>query len=251
VSTPNIMPMEIVVVSAGFLVLCVAPALVGWLDAARRRRAEEATRRPPAAPAEAARVFEAGQEGGLTPGAGEPPAFAEPVSSSEPAAAADLPLEQEGRIATAGPSSPVAGWKEEPAPPVSEPTVAVAAPHLKTEQAYEFCLQDLRRARILDLPPPAVRNDPERHRVWEEGSRLASQHQGRIDRSRLAGPYMPQSACYGTAETHGSALQLRFWLFSDLWPVKEGQAIGDAVFEIDGSGAELRSWLEPHKPVQS
>jgi hypothetical protein len=254
VNMPNIMPLEIVVVSAGFLVLCVAPALVGWVDASRRRRAAEAARQPTVPPAETTSVSETAHVGvQVAPVADEPADLVRPMRADEPAGAADVGFEG-GLIATAAPTSLVAGPTVEPAPPIPQTVGAVAAPHQEGEQAppaYEFCLQDLRRARILDLPPPTVRNDAERHRLWQQGLRLAGEHQGRIESTRLASPYMPQSACYGLAEAHGSALQLRFWLFRDLWPVNESQAVGDAVFELDGSGTDLRCWVEPHKAIPS
>jgi hypothetical protein len=114
--------------------------------------------------------------------------------------------------------------------------------------AFEFRLQDLRRARLLDWPPATIRENAERQRIWQEGVRLAAAHQGRIDTVPLRAPYLPQSACFGTAETAAGVWRLRYFLFKDLWPVVENQVVSEAVFEINEVG-EVQGRLEAHRPV--
>jgi hypothetical protein len=248
---PNIMPMEVVAVSAAFLVLCVMPAVLGWVGTMRRRRA---AREAHAERAATAMMVAAGPLADITAHEPEPTvASAETVLTPHPAASAQLP-----DATTASPLAALLPREPDQEPPAvvavaptaaeeADEALALAAPVSSPEALHEFRLRELRRARILDWPPAAVRADAERNRLWQEGVRLASEHQARIETATLAASFVPQSACFGAAEADGQKLRLRFLLFRDLWPVNEAQAVGDAVFEIDGSTSAMRSWLEPHR----
>lgn len=253
---PNIEPMEVAVVSLAAVVLCFAPTVLGWADGLRRRRAERLasgtlplTPYPEPAHAEAPEAeVQAGAEVSMAESGyapvdefGEPgvptggevsEAAARPVLS-ETLAAAPLPPAaetQEPRHESGGgePSAPAldAGlpmFEERPADPA-------AATHL-------FRLDELRRVRLPDWPPAGVRDDPERHRLWQEAQRVGEQ--GVITSAALAASVAVQSTCLGRAEADGPKLRLHFLLFPDLWPVSPMQAVAAAVFEVDTASGEI------------
>jgi len=247
---PNILPMEMVVVGAGFGVLCLAPAILAWVEAARRRRAERAAHAIAVAlPTVDASGVELGlsarDDARLVPEEHPTPEPSRVLMEVPPLPIA-VPTATEPVVAEPGMVTPYSTpFAAQPSPTAAE---SAGAPSVESGgRSYEFRLQDLRRARILDWPPAAIREDAERNQSWQEGQRIASAHQTQINATTFTASYMPQSSCFGAAEAVGTRVRLRFLLFRDLWPVHENQAIAEAVFEIDGPGNEIRSWLEPHR----
>jgi hypothetical protein len=227
---PNITPVEVVTVGSAMLVLCVAPAVLAWSDARRRRKAlSVALARAAAVPPQPAAPPELGNEplpmvvaDGLAAATAVPPA----------AAVFEVPTE------TAVPAM------------VSEPATALVAENEPSPVApdadqprYQFCLQELRRVRLPDWPPADVRNDPVRGAVWREAERLAEHRQREITAMPLSSPQRAQSSCLGSAEADDACVRLHFLLFPVLWPSTEEQAAAEAVFEIDRTSDAIRGWV--------
>jgi hypothetical protein len=246
----NIRPVEVVVVGSALFVLCVAPAVLAWSDARRRRKMlaraavpELAVLAPqPAATPNLADVQQLWDEPTVTVDAdmlavpSAVPVVA-PVAAPQPAAVFALPVEPPAAAPIDAPP-PIA---EAQTPPTAEPA---SQPHTFAEpRRYQFCLQELRRVRLPNWPPAEVLDDPARNEVWREAERLAVQRQQEITATPLASPQRAQSSCLGSAEADAAGMRLRFLLFPVLWPSTEGQATAEAVFEIDRATGEIRSWV--------
>ncbi len=117
-------------------------------------------------------------------------------------------------------------------PPVSAP---VAAPQVD-EGGHTFHLDDLRRARILETPPREVLDDRAGQQQWEDGLRLSEKHAGLIGGTALSASFEPQSRCFGGVRDFGETKELRFFLFSELWPTSIDQAAAEAAFEVSDAG---------------
>jgi len=258
----NITPVEVVAVGSAMLVLCVAPTVLAWSDTRRRRKAL----------AQAA-ALEAAARAALIPPPVEPPPVAAAVAPSlmdlqvtwdEPTATVNTDLLDApvaAAVAAAALEAPVPAPVEPPASLAEAPAVEAAAePPQPIEPAIEsptpaepmdepaavgapfaFCLQDLRRVRLPNWPPPEVNDDPVRSAVWRDAERLAAQHAQAIGAAALTSPQPVQSSCLGAAEADGTCTRLRFFLFEVLWPSTAEQAIAEAVFEIEADGATIRS----------
>jgi hypothetical protein len=219
---PHIAPAEVVVVTAAMLLLWLAPAVLSWADQRRRLRSvAEASRIAARAGAESLATIEQAP-------AREVSTLPEPVEAQE-AAPTEPSRDEASGAATAAPA---------PAP---------EAPRPEESARYHFRLQDLRRVRLRDWPPSAVRNDPEQQRVWHEAEALAEDHESAVSVTVLSSPYPAQSVCLGAAGGEGSKLRLRFLLFPVLWPAHEEQALAEAIFEVDRSAGEVRSWIQARR----
>jgi hypothetical protein len=242
---PNITPLEIAAVAAAVLLLCVTPAVVAWSDERQRRRLRlQATAALPAEPAAVGRTD-------ATPGWYEPatPSAAadEPTDSLWLTEAAADAINEQRRAA---PEQDIAAGRGDPIAP-SDPGVMPLRPEAPDEAVpvpdavrHRFQLQDLRRVRLRDWPPAAVRNDPARARVWHEAERVLQEHYAAISSTVLSAPHPAQSSCLGSAEEDGANLRLRFLLFPVLWPVSEDEAVAEAVFDVDRGGGEMRCRVE-------
>jgi hypothetical protein len=248
---PNIMPLEVAAVGGAVLLLCVVPAVLSWTDGRRRRRL---------AAQQAAREIESSL------------AVSEVAAEQKPEPAAALPYDEVAAVEP--PAEPVGCWDAEmddttlaaPQQEMAAPeVVSAAAPPvaesvqdqprsepvpLQEPARYPFQLQDLRRVRLRDWPPAAVRTDPERSRVWREAEQVAQEHESAISSAPLSASYPMQSSCLGAAEAEGSKFRLRFLLFPVLWPVTEDQAPAEAVFEVDRAEGVLRSWVEVRRKAE-
>jgi hypothetical protein len=245
----NIKPVEVVVVGSALLVLCVAPAVLAWSDARRRRKVlaraavpEPVVSAPPPVAAAAtpslADVQQVWDEPTVTVDADMLPAPAAPL---QPAAEFALPVEPPA----AAPIDAPPAVAEAPAPPPAEPVreaQTVAEP-----PRYQFCLQELRRVRLPNWPPAEVHDDPARSAVWREAERLVVQRQQEINAMPLASTQRAQSSCLGFAEADAAGMRLRFLLFPLLWPSTEEQATAEAVFEVDRTTGEIRSRVNPRR----
>src|SRR5262249_50774453 len=109
--------------------------------------------------------------------------------------------------------------------------------------ACRFRIEDLREARVGDLPPASVRNDPERAQSWHAAERVAQEHWRAIASATIVSPYPAQSTCLAAAEMRGSTAHLRYFLFPGLWPVAAHQAVAEAVFELVPAQDEIRGWV--------
>ena len=252
---PNILPMEVAVVVAAALLLCGGPAVLAWSDERRRRRRERerlAEERRAAMPAAEVAIAS------MPAGSGEPvvalpevPPQAAPEmmpmveAAVEPSAAPfDIPNDVAEAAALPVPDSMPPALEAMAPPPVEQPQGDSAAFDATVPSArYELHLDELRRVRLPDWPPEAVRHDSQRLAVWREAEQLAEAHHAAIGATPLHSPYRAQSSCLGGAESEGTRLRLRFLLFPMLWPVSDTQAVAEAVFEMDRDGGNLRSWV--------
>ncbi len=239
---PNISTTEVLVVCTAVLLFSVVPAVLQWSDQRRRRRLA----------AQQARVALAAEAAAAErPSAVESPAESAElnIENVEPLAARRGPDDTSGGMVSAAedtPAAPLASAAAVLAAPAAEPPLQElrGAESASPETGrYPLQLRDLRRVRLRDWPPAAVRDDPERNRVWEEAQRAAEEKQAVIGSTPLSSPFAAQSACLGSAEEHDSTLQLRFLLFPVLWPVSEEQAAAEAVFEIDRVSGEIHGHI--------
>jgi hypothetical protein len=215
----TITPIEVSVVAGAFFLFSFLPGVFGWMASARQRRAQAMALRQ-AAPE---------------------PAVTEPLE-----AVAEIPIAAE-LSTTVGefpmyvaPPPPVAQPPTEAAVesvPAAEPAVPepVVAP-VVDQGGYTFRLDDLRRARILETPPREVLDDPAGQQQWEDGLRLSEKHAGLIGATALSASFEPQSRCFGGVRERGETRDLRFFLFSELWPTAIDQAAAEAVFELGDAG---------------
>jgi len=285
---PAITPAEVALVLAAVLLLYLMPALLAWNDARRRRRVQREHLAFAAAQAAAAQAAatqlqstavappedisvmasEAATEGHWEAPVGEsvPSTPAHEAEETRPVVAAVA--EPAGETIFVPPSAPmpVIPAASEPAPqpaPPSAPVVpaVVAGSDLSGTQPlalqpagvaaqYSVRLEELRQARLADWPPAVIRKDPERSCAWAEGERLASQHWRVIGGATIGSPYPIRSACLGAADAIDSVYRLRYLLFPVLWPVGEGQAVAQAVFEIDPGRGEVRGWVDALQPAE-
>lgn len=243
---PHITTAEVALVCTAALLLCILPSLIAWGDARRVRRqrriaANEIQRRslveaamPPVQNMGSAPLSAAEAERAPLPVLEAPievaapaPAEQEPTSSPEPIAAAapTASLDTEAPVVTE--ALPL----EVPAPPMVEETAICT-----------LRLDELRWVKLPNWPPAALREDPERRRLWEEGQRVAAQPL--ITTTALPSPRQAESVCLESVESNGSVLHLRFLLFPELWPVGPDQATAVAIFEIDSANGEVRSRIQ-------
>jgi len=265
---PNILPAEVTIVCAAFVLLCIAPVVLAWSDRRRRRRLERqaAAAAVVAAPMSGAEALSAWSVAGDTGDASQvAPTPSEPLTDhSDSFRALDVPPVEhqtpapvDARLDEA--PSEIASHSPEllrimsELPPVAEASVApaevaggvaMASPHTPEPISHRFQLQDLRRVRLRDWPPTAVRDDPERLRIWHEAEALFHEQQAAINAVVLTSPMRAESCCLGAAETDGTRYRLCFFLFPVLWPVSDAQAAAHAVFEIDRGGSDIRGWVE-------
>jgi hypothetical protein len=254
---PVITRMEVAVVAATVLFLCITPVLLAWSDARRRRRAmrrEQALAVPthvsPVSPDFASTTGEASER--LSDLPVREPAMPElAAADARPADAAPPPAAIEP-VSLVEPPSPVPRAVEDvpsAAPRLSDavPALQVAAftPPPVIPQGADSCqLIDLRQARLPDWPPDSVRRDAERRRIWEEGERLETRFDRQISTTTLSLPSPMQATTLGGVETDGVLFRLHFSLFEELWPTAPSQAAAEAVFEIDPAAGVLASWVE-------
>ena len=229
----NITPVEIAVAAAGVLLFFVCPVILAWTDRRRRYRLQAAQARMALLAAPLSAVDAA-------------PTEAFPITASASAAAESA----------VGPDSATSGT---PAPEGLTPASFETTPDAQSPVElrpfdglwrYRFRLQDLHEARLPDWPPIAVRDDPERARLWQEGERLCDQHGARITSATICSPYPARSRCLGGVEAYGAKLRVHFLLFPILWPVSQNQAVAQAIFEIDPDPGTVQGWvdaLQPHE----
>jgi len=216
----NITSLEVAAVSAGMLLFFVCPAFLGLADQRRRRRLQAAHDR----------------ELSMTAAAAAPPT--EGIAPS-PATAEGIALDSDMVAAVSAPTT---------LPP--ESGVTVQEPQsLEIQPAdgvwrHSFRLQDLHEARLPEWPPAAIRDDPERDRLWHEGERVGHQHRDAVLSAMVRSPYPARARCLGAVEADGSKLRLRFLLFPVVWPVSQNQAVAQAVFEIDPGQDVIRGWID-------
>jgi hypothetical protein len=122
--------------------------------------------------------------------------------------------------------------------------VALTIQPLEGQASHEFRLAALHRAHLPDWPPPAIRNDPERYRVWEAAQRVVEAHWTAIGSAMIFSPYPARSMCLGAAQADGSRYRIGFLLFPVFWPISDSQAFAQAVFEVDEGSGELRGWVD-------
>jgi len=234
---PNITLMEIVIVAAAFVLLCIAPAVLTWSDERRRRSASAVPL--PAIVTETALPLAVGLQ------ADSDVSTADTVYGDVLAAAAFVnpPLGDEADpTAVDRLESPTVAPVVEESPGAVFQAVEGAAPH-------QFRLEELRRARLADWPPAAVRGDAERSRLWQEGERLAAQHERMIASLLLASPYPAQSSCVGTVNADGARYFLHYLLFPTLWPVEANQAVAEVIFEIDPASGDVHHRMQALSPT--
>jgi hypothetical protein len=253
---PNITPNEIAVVAVAVLVLFVAPGLIGWSDARRRRRADRAAALETAAHASATDFRPVSVEA-------PPAAEALPDAAARTEAEAALPNETLVRVEpparaaaeTAVAAQPDADVRAHTAPAPSWASPAESGSRAELEPLsgaakHRFRLDDLHRVELSDWPPPAVRNDPERSRSWREAEQVAQQYQTAIHLAAIASPYPARSHCLGAAAADHAQLRLSFLLFPVLWPVSQNQAVAQAIFRIDRVSGEVRGWVDALRPQE-
>jgi hypothetical protein len=278
---PHVTPVEIAVLGGAVVLLYIVPALFTLGAAWRRRRLARATAAraalelaaaqweatAPSVESEGAPALGAPAEGAPeSPGDWEseipvvgdavtPPVAVEAATSHSGAPdAAALPE-------TAESGAPVPAPDAAPEAPSFVPPVAsalapaVAAASLRgagpleihandTSSAYRFRLEDLRQARLADLPPVAVRNDPELARSWREAEQAADQHWRAIASATIVSPYPARATTLAAAEIIGSTIRLRYLLFPLVWPIAVHQAVAEAVFELIPERDEIRGWVD-------
>jgi hypothetical protein len=240
----NITAVEVGVVGSALLILCVAPTMLAWSDAWRRRRvlakaaseaaAREVAAREAAVPAPSAPTSDEIQQRWDAPTV----TVDADVLDAPPALAADAAVfaVPESTPAAAPTEAAPATESTEPAPvePVNEPPAPVEP------QGIQFCLQELRRVRLPNWPPAEVQEDPLRSEVWREAERLAALHEHEIGAAPLTSPHPVHSSCLGSAQADAAGMRLHFLLFPVLWPSTAEQATAEAVFEIEPDG-KMRS----------
>jgi len=265
---PHITPVEVAVVCSAAMILCILPSLIAWGDVRRVRR-QRRTQVEAEAEALRRRAIEA------TPSAGVASMATFPVIVGDPPSV-EMPLPEDGPDPTdgSGESAPPFAVGEAYVTPVSEVAAvsmpeAIEAPTTPTSFPDEvpgsgaiveatslttpepavpapiLCtlrLDELRWVKLPHLPPPAVRSDPVRNRLWEEAQRVAAQPL--ITGTELPSPCRAESVCLESAESEGSVLRLRFLLFPELWPVAADQATAVAIFEIDSARGEVHSAVQ-------
>lgn len=252
---PNISQTEMAVIGAAILFLFVGPALLGWGDERRRRRAQRAAilaqaQRVPlatewvvpvpdavsgeAALLEAPRPFETDiLPGSDVPGAA--PAMAEPPSPPD-----SIPV-----------NSPDTSPQEDGVPRSSAPPLpAVELRPLSGTAQHRFQLDHLHRTQLPDWPTAAIRTDPERSRLRQEAEHAAVPYEARVNAATIGAPYPARSYCLGAADCDASELRLSFLLFPVVWPVSQNQAVAQAVFRIDRITGEIRGWVDALRPQE-
>ncbi len=253
---PNITPNEIAVVAAAVLVLFVAPGLIGWSDARRRRRADRAAAALQAAalaPAtDSGPLVEAVPEAETLPDAAAGTATSMPLSSET--LVSMLPTDGAAAATTADlPPDAAAPVETAPAPVWTSPAESGARVELQPLSGLAkhcFRLDDLHRVELTDWPPPAVRNDPERSRSWREAEQIAEQYRATIRVATIASPYPARSHCLGAAGADPSQVQLSYLLFPVLWPVSQNQAVAQAIFRIDRVTGAVLGWVDALRPQE-
>lgn len=259
---PNITLMEAVVVCAAVLLLYIGPAVLAWSDARRRRRLQARETRASQLWTEPMPPFSVTPEpspasGEMTAPVPSPDALETTVANAEVSqlAGSDLrsaplsePLAPRAAAAAPSPESAVSA----PAP-IAPAMAAVADQNdgsllelqpLDGPSRHCFRLADLHQTRLPDWPPSAIRNDPERNRLWQDAERVAEEHRAVIASAAIWSPYPARSSCLGAAETEGPRARVRFLLFPLPWPVTQSQAVAQAVFEIDRARGEIRGWVD-------
>lgn len=219
----NITSLEVGAVSVGMLLFFVCPAFLGLADQRRRRRRQAAHDRELAAIAAAAETSEPATES-IAPSLATPEGIA---LDSDMVAVASAP-------AALPPESGVVA--QEPQPLEIQPLDGV--------WRHSFRLQDLHEARLPGWPPAAIRDDPERDRLWREGERVSEQHRDVVLSATVHSPYPARARCLGAVEADGSKLRLRFLLFPVVWPVSQNQAVAQAVFDVDPGQNVIRGWVD-------
>ena len=228
----NITPVEIAVAAAGVLLFFVCPVLLAWTDRRRRYRLRAAQART-AVLAAPLSVVDAS------------PAEAFPVTASASAAAESMGADSDTIAAPAPGSLNTASFQD-----TADAQSAIELRPFDGLWRYRFQLHELHEARLPDWPPIAVRDDPERARLWQEGERLCDQHGARIASATICSPHPARSRCLGGVEAYGAKLRVHFLLFPILWPVSQNQAVAQAIFEIDPDPGTMEGWvdaLQPHE----
>jgi hypothetical protein len=208
---PLVNTAEWVFLLLAFVLFSVVPAVLAWADALRLRRAEAAARA--AARAAALPPMVVPEEEADAPIADAPP----PAREIEPGAAPAVDAAEEAQAA-------------------GEPAVVEPAAGAPPAAAYEFCLDDLRRARALETAPADVVADPARRQEWEDGLRLAEAHAAAIGAVPLSAPFEPQARSFAGMRAVAETKELRFLLFPTLWPTSADQAAGQALYRLDSGG---------------
>ena len=215
---PPLHSVELVVMFGAFLLFSFLPATLSWSESLRERRATALA-----------------QTAALRALAAQEPAVIPPDTSSseihETPVSAEAVVAMESDVSLSPISEPqveevVVEPQPVPAPVPDEPAGA----------GYEFRLDDLRRARVLESPRQEVFADPAHQREWEEGLKLAETHAATIGSTSLTASFEPQARCFAGAHDLGETKELRFLLFPTLWPTSTDQAVGLAVFELGGEG---------------
>jgi hypothetical protein len=270
---PRISPLEIALLAAAVLFLYVVPVVLSWSDAWRRRRirrqemmaswiaAPEVSPLPVpsadglAAPAVEGTAFDAIASEMLEHAVEIPAAEPHAPIATWPAATAALAAEIADAPEPIFPPEPEVRM-EEPlivpgmvavsdsnrAMPTERPPLEVQP--LEGVARHQFRLRELHRAGLPDWPPSAIRDDAERRRTWSEAERIIEAHWEQLSAIVIASPYPARSACLGAAETHAGRYRIHFLLFPVLWPMAEGQAVAQAVFEVDAAGGPIRGWVD-------
>jgi hypothetical protein len=254
---PHITPNEVALLAAALLVLFVAPALLSWGEA-RRRRAERA-----ALDAAAFRVTAAPDAGVhvpdmaplAAPPLAAPPLEAPPPELPEPSAEVASPPEEAVAVPAPAPVSepvcePIAERAAETVRSAPAPSPQVELQPLSGTPRHHFRLDDLHQAQLPDWPPAAIRNDPEQSRARQEAERSAELYESRVRAVIIASPYPARSHCLGAADADASALRLSFLLFPVLWPVSQNQAVAQAVFRIDRISGTIHGWVDALRPQE-
>ena len=219
----NITSLEVGAVSVGMLLFFVCPAFLGLADQRRRRRLQAAHDRELAVIAATAEPSEPVTEG-------------IPLSPSIPE---EIALDRDMVAAVSAPTT---------LPPESGVTLQAPQP-LEIQPAdgvwrHSFRLQDLHEARLPEWPPAAIRDDPERDRLWHEGEHVGEQHRDAMLSAMVHSPYPARARFLGAIEADGPKLRLHFLLFPVVWPVSQNQAVAQAVFDIDPGQDVIRGWVD-------
>ncbi len=249
----NVTRPEIAVVAGAILLLFVAPALLGWVDDRRRRRAQRAAsavdlaQAAPGAESAMVAVDESFREG-LSPEEA-PPLDANLAPPPEPApsglsSAAPVIAPQHS------PEPPVASESE--SVPVSVPTAAASTELLPLSGVarHRFRLDDLHRAQLSDWPPAAIRNDAELSRLRQEAEQATTAYAASLNAVIIASPYPARSQCLGAAAADAAELRLSFFLFPGVWPVSQNQAVAQAVLRIDRLTGTIHGWVDALRPQE-
>ncbi len=231
---PNITSAEVAVVCTAALLLCIVPNLMAWGDARRQRRLRRA------ALAQTTMMRGSLEASASTTMLGVP-ASAEPAARHDDATG--VVLEAPPPVAPVtetvfAPAIDRTAVSAESLAPSTDAAIVTSAP-ADEEAIHDFRLDELRRVKLPNWPPPEVRDNPEKKRIWEEAVRIAEQPL--ITSMRLRSPRRAESACLCAADSEGSVLRLRFLLFPELWPVAADQATAAVTFEIDSASGEVHS----------